>query len=100
MDIPITVLISVVAGLLGIFFGYKGHERSQRAENRDEGKQSGVVLTEIGYIKSSLDDIKLSLREQARINTDLFERLAATESSAKQAHHRIDGLADQIAAIK
>ena len=95
MEITLTVLISMLAAVLGIFFGYKGYERSQRGEDRDQGKQSGVVLTEIGYIKSGIDDIKREQREQAKTNTELFARIAKVESSAKQAHRRIDQLDDR-----
>jgi hypothetical protein len=50
------------------------------------------VLTELGYIKSGVDDIKAEQREQRKINTEFYSRLAAVEGSAKQAHHRIDRL--------
>jgi hypothetical protein len=48
------------------------------------------MLTELGYIKSGIDDIKTEQREQRRINTEHATKLAAVEASAKQAHLRID----------
>ncbi len=47
-------------------------------------------MTEIGYIKSGIDDIKAEQREQRNTNTQFLERLTAVEASAKQAHKRID----------
>ena len=95
VEITLTVLISMLAALLGIFFGYKSYERSQRGEDQDRGKQSGIVLTEIGYIKSGIDDIKREQREQANTNTEMFAKIAKVETLAKQAHHRIDRLDDR-----
>ena len=43
-------------------------------------------MTEIGYIKSGIDDIKAEQREQRNTNTQFLERLTAVEASAKQAH--------------
>jgi hypothetical protein len=52
----------------------------------DDGRGLGVgMLTELGYIKSGVDDIKAEQREQRKINTEFYSRLAAVEGSAKQA---------------
>jgi hypothetical protein len=38
--------------------------------------KDGVMLTELGYIKSGVDDIKAEQREQRKINTEFYSRLA------------------------
>lgn len=96
MDIPATILIGVFTSLLGAFIGYKGHERSQRKEHRDDGKQDGVILTEIGYIKSGVDDIKRKQERQDEKHIETITRVTAVEASAKQAHYRIDRIDDII----
>ena len=58
--------------------------------SKDEGKRDGAMLTEIGYVKSGIDDIKRWQREQELQSIDILSRLSAVEQSAKQAHHRID----------
>lgn len=55
-------------------------------------KRDTTVLSEIGYIKSGVDDIKAEQREQRKTNTEFVSRLTAVEASAKQAHKRIDTL--------
>ena len=54
-----------------------------------------MVLTEIGYIKSGVDDIKAEQREQRKTNTEMIARITAVESSAKQAHKRIDAIEER-----
>ncbi len=87
-------VVSTILGILGavcaIVFGLTTYKRNQKKDDSDEGKQNGTVLTEIGYIKSGIDDIKAEQREQRSTNTQFLERLTAVEESAKQAHKRID----------
>lgn len=72
--------------------GIKPISGTTKSDNRDEGKKDGVVLTELGYIKSGVDDIKRKQEKQDDSIREVVERLSSVESSAKQAHHRIDGL--------
>ena len=82
--------ISLVAGLCGIAFGVAGFLRNKKTDDSAEGRQDGQILTELGYIKGGIDDVKSEQREQRKINTDFVTRLTAVESSAKQAHKRLD----------
>ncbi len=75
--------ITVALALLTFFLG-------RISVSKDEGKRDGAMLTEIGYVKSGIDDIKRWQREQEQQSIDILSRLSAVEQSAKQAHHRID----------
>ena len=87
---------SDIVGILGVVgslvFAYLAFRRNDKRDARTDAKQDGVMLTEIGYIKSGVDDIKAEQREQRKVNTELYTRISAVESSAAQAHHRIDRL--------
>lgn len=89
-------IVSVVFGLLGtvsaILFAYIAYKRNHTADDKDDGKKDGVLFTEIGYIKAGVDDIKRKQEKQDDQHIDVVSRLTAVESSAKQAHHRIDRL--------
>lgn len=50
--------IGACGTVCAIIFGYQAYKRNNKGDNRDEGKKDGVVLTELGYIKSGVDDIK------------------------------------------
>lgn len=87
-------ILSAILGLLGtvcaIVFGYASYKRNCRTDNKDDGKESGTILTEIGYIKSGVDDIKRKQDKQDERHIEIISRVTAVEQSAKQAHHRID----------
>lgn len=77
--------VSVVLGIAGFFIG-------RMSASKADGKKDGVILTEIGYLKSGVDDIKRKIEEDDTRYYKLAERVAAVEQSAKQAHKRIDEL--------
>lgn len=91
LEIFLTVL-SVVSTVCAIVFGAAAFARNKKKDQTDDGKNTGVMLTEIGYIKSNTDSIMRKQEKQDEQHIQVVERLSAVESSAKQAHHRIDRL--------
>lgn len=87
-------MLSTALGLLGtvcaIAFGYATYKRNRKADDACEGKENGTMLTEIGYIKAGVDDIKRKQEQQDSRHLEVIGRLTAVEASAKQAHKRID----------
>jgi len=87
-------ILSAVLGILGticaIVFGYSTYKRNRKADDNTEGKANGMMLTEIGYIKSGIDDIKRKQEKQDALYVDVVTKLTAVEASAKLAHKRID----------
>lgn len=85
-----------VLGIFGIIasiaFAYLAFSRNKKVDDSSEGKRDGIILTEIGYIKGGIDDIKMEQREQRKVNTEVYSRLSAVESSSNSAHKRIDRL--------
>ena len=86
----LTAIIGLVCAIVGGVIGYLGFWRSSRKDSENEGRETGTVLTELGYIKGGIDDLKAEQREQRKTNTELLTRVTAVEASAKQAHKRID----------
>ena len=84
--------IGIICTLLGAAITYAAYRLNAKKEDKAEGQQTGAVLTELGYIKSGIDDIKSEQKEQRKTNTAFVERLTAVEQSVKQAHKRIDRL--------
>lgn len=87
-----TTVLGVVGTLCAIVFGYIAFRRNNKSDNAAEGKKDGVLLTEIGYIKSGVDDIKRKQEKEDERHVQVVSRLTAVEASAKQAHRRIDNL--------
>ncbi|MEA4947045.1 MAG: hypothetical protein VB058_05730 [Oscillospiraceae bacterium] len=88
----IQIFITIGCAILGGLLGYLTFMRSTKKAAQDEGNQKGVILTELGYIKSGIDDIKRRQDKQDDQFLKMSERMATVEASAKQAHHRIDRL--------
>jgi len=92
-------ILSIVLGMIGtvcaIVFGYSTYKRNCKSDDTSQGKTSGTILTEIGYIKAGVDDIKRKQDKQDERHVEIISRVTAVEQSAKQAHHRIDRLEGQ-----
>ena len=58
--------------IASIAFAYLAFSRNKKADDSSEGKQNGIILTEIGYIKGGIDDIKMEQREQRKVNTEVY----------------------------
>lgn len=90
MTIEIAVLCSVGGAVFGFVFSYLTHRRNAHKDTADAAKHDAVVLTEIGYIKSGVDDIKRKQEGQDAKYVEMAERVTKVEASAAQAHRRID----------
>jgi len=83
---------ALIGTILGIVLSYVAFLRNTKRDSNDEGRETGQVLTELGYIKGGIDDLKQEQRRQQETNIELITRLTSVEASAKQAHKRIDRL--------
>lgn len=82
--------LGIASPVCAIVFGYAIFYRNRKKDDNEEGKATGAIMTELGYIKSGVDDVKAEQREQRKTNMDFVSRLTDVEASAKQAHKRID----------
>lgn len=86
------IIVGIVCTLVGAAITYATFSRNKSKDDKSEGREDGAILTELGYIKGGIDDLKAENREQRKTNTEFISRLTAVEASTKQAHHRIDRL--------
>lgn len=86
----ITSCIGAIGTIAAIIFGIAAIVRTSKTQHSTDGERNGAVLTELGYIKSGIDDIKRKQEKTDEQVMQLVTRVTAVESSAKQAHHRID----------
>lgn len=89
-------VVSVISSVCAIVFGYIAFVRNRDSDKTKEAKSDATILTELGYIKGGIDDVKAEQREQRKTNTDFVGRLVSVEASAKQAHKRIDSIEQHI----
>ncbi|MBE6012070.1 MAG: hypothetical protein E7234_05885 [Lachnospiraceae bacterium] len=96
----LSAVISVVSTICAIVFGYSAFSRNRKKDEQEGGEKSGTVLTEIGYIKSGVDDIKRKQerqdeKQEAR-HLEVIARLTAVEGSTASAHKRINDLQNKL----
>jgi len=91
-----TVIIAVSTLLVAVTTFFIGRFTAKKTE----GEAAGALASDLGYIKSSLDDIKRKQEQQEANHIDMMTRLATVEASAKQAHHRLDKHDKEIGAIR
>lgn len=85
------LIISVVGLVASLAF-----RRSDKADQRKEGRNEGTILSDIGYIKACVDRVEKSIAEVDIRYRDLAERLAKVEESLKDSNKRMDELCAQI----
>ena len=82
MTIDIAVLISIIGVLLSIATFFVGRMTAAKTS----GQEYGVMLTEIGYIKSGVDDMKKKMEQSDKRYIDLEKRLSKVEEAMKIYH--------------
>ena len=88
----LSIILSALFGVGGLVFGIISAVRNKKTDDTKEGKEDGIILTELGYIKSGVDDIKHKQEKQENQNLEFVKHLTVVEESTKQAHKRIDKL--------
>lgn len=85
-------VVGILGTLVGIFGTLLAFLRTSKNDTKEEAQQQGAILTELGYIKSGVDDIKTEQRDQRKFNTEITTKIAAIETATNRAHARLDRL--------
>lgn len=82
MSIDISVLIAVGGILLSAATFFIGRVTAAKTS----GQEYGVMLTEIGYIKSGVDDMKKKMEQSDKRYIEMEKRLSKVEEAMKIYH--------------
>lgn len=85
-------IIGAVGGIAGMIFGLVSVFRNKKHDDKIEGQRDGTILTELGYIKAGVDDMKRDTKEFRSEMQALHDNVTRIDESCKQAHKRIDTL--------
>jgi len=81
MKIELTVLISVVTALAGMISGLLGARRLSRQDLERRSRETATIISEIGYVKAGIDDIKRKQEKQDERHYDLLNRVSRIEAT-------------------
>ena len=91
-SMPTETIISLGVAIAALLFTAFSFRRLKFQDTSTSAREIANMTADIRYIRSSVDDIKLEYKAIQRDISEIRERVVAVESSAKQAHHRIDEL--------
>jgi len=81
MTIEITLLISIVSALVGVFTGVYGAKRSADADVARRSRETATIISEIGYVKAGIDDIKRRQEKQDERHYGLAAKVSKIEAT-------------------
>lgn len=85
-------LVGVCASLFSIVFAYIAFKRSENEESKKEGKNEGLIISDIGYIKACVDRVEKNLGKVDERYRNIAERLAKLEEGLANVTKRVDDL--------
>ena len=74
-------VIGLIGTLSSICFAYLAFRRNHTVDTKKDGKAEGVLISDIGYIKSSIDRMEGKLDKVEAIYHDLLSRLIRVEEA-------------------
>lgn len=89
IEIVLTI-ISVLGTSSSVLFGYLAFRRNAYSDTKQIGRESGTVISDLGYIKSSIERIEKRLDNSESKFDGVSTRLARVEESVSSAHKRLD----------
>ena len=93
MDNALTIVISII-GVLGtcssIFFAILAFRRNEKGDHKSEGKNEGVLISDVGYIKSSIDRIEKSMDKLEIRFSELEGRVIKAETNIANVSKNLD----------
>ena len=82
--------ITLLVSLSSIIFSYLAFKRSNKHEDKSEGKNEGVMFSDIGYIKACVDRVEKNLNKVEERDRSIAERLAKVEEAVANVTKRVD----------
>lgn len=79
----VLTIISVIGTISSISFAYLAFKKSNKKDDKLSGKNEGIILSDIAYIKSSTERIEKRLDKLESINTSNTTRVAVLERDVK-----------------
>ena len=77
----VVMLIGLAGTISSILFAFISFKRNDSSDKKKEGKNEGVLISDIGYIKSSIDRMERKLDKQEERYQSLLSRVIKLEEN-------------------
>ena len=91
----IATSIGLCASLSSIIFAFLAFRKGEVKDCKEEGKNEGLILSDIGYIKACIDRVEKNLNKVEERYRSISERLAKLEESVTNVTKRVDEMYKQ-----
>ena len=83
-------LIGLLSSAISVIFAAFAFKRSEKQDFKKEGKNEGVILTDIGYIKACVDRMEKKISNVDERYQDLLQRLTKVEENLINTQKRVE----------
>lgn len=83
-------VIGILGTISSICFAYLAFRRNHTSDTRKDGKTEGVLISDIGYIKSSIDRMEGKLDKVESNYQDVLSRLVRVEEAQSSLEKRLE----------
>ena len=96
----IAIIISAFGLILSLVFNLLSVNRNNKHETEEKATSIAVLNSDMGYVKSGIDDIKMKQGDTDNIMRELTKKVTQVEDSTKSAHHRLDNHESRIISLE
>lgn len=89
MTIEVTILLSVVTVCLTAFFGFQAFMRNKRKDDKADGEEQAMIMSELKNIREGIADIKKEVQDIKANAREDHDRIIRLEEALKSAFERI-----------
>lgn len=90
MNIDLSILLAIVTGVAGLFFGMTSHNNKKEEKNEEKIKEIVGMATQIKNVDSNVEEIKKTLSKIDTTVDNLKDEVAVVRNMSEKAHSRID----------
>ncbi|MDE6947322.1 MAG: hypothetical protein K2P14_09085 [Anaeroplasmataceae bacterium] len=83
-------VIGLIGTISSISFAYLAFRRNHTSDTKKDGRTEGVLISDIGYIKSSIDRMEGKLDKVETNYQDLLSRLIRVEEAQSSLEKRLE----------
>ena len=92
----IATVVAICGTIYGIYSNRKKNIQTDREESLDSGRQVGQILSDLGYIKGQIDEVKIKQDKMDDRYIKLTEKLTELAAYKSESEHRFKDIDDRL----